>query len=193
MTRRTGRYSNIGRNVVSMVQFDMLGWPMDITTPIGLTEDYVSPELSAFVGTLTTTYSALTWEASDPPLPRRPIQPHPLRGIVLDNSRGPDPDGGSLFRLHFLCTGGRTELSISVLLVGSELPHFLLTCATNADVIAFHRPRSAATHALTMRAGTRSASLRPFRLSLNSERTIQTSTLRTTSTHACPSRGATSL
>jgi len=57
-------YSNIGRNVVSMVQFDMLGWPMDITTPIGLTEDYVSPELSAFVGTLTTTYSALTWEAS---------------------------------------------------------------------------------------------------------------------------------
>lgn len=50
-----------------MVQFDMLGWPMDITTPIGLTEDYVSPELSAFVGTLTTTYSALTWEASDPP------------------------------------------------------------------------------------------------------------------------------
>lgn len=55
-----------------MVQFDMLGWPMDITTPIGLTEDYVSPELSAFVGTLTTTYSALTWEASDPPLPPPP-------------------------------------------------------------------------------------------------------------------------
>lgn len=57
-------YSNIGRNVISMVQFDMLGWPNDVTTPIGLTEDYVSPELTAFVGTLTTTYSGLKWEPS---------------------------------------------------------------------------------------------------------------------------------
>jgi hypothetical protein len=42
-----------------MVQFDMLGYPNDVTTPIGLTSDYVDSALTAFVGTLTTTYSAL--------------------------------------------------------------------------------------------------------------------------------------
>jgi leucyl aminopeptidase len=57
-------YSNVGRNVVSMVQFDMCGYPANTNTPIGLTEDYVDSRLTAFVGKLIDTYSALPWEPS---------------------------------------------------------------------------------------------------------------------------------
>jgi len=57
-------YRSVGRNVVSMVQWDMVGYPADTTTPIGLTTDRVSPVLTTFVGKLIDAYSGLPHEPS---------------------------------------------------------------------------------------------------------------------------------
>jgi leucyl aminopeptidase len=57
-------YRSVGRNVVSMVQWDMVGYPADTTTPIGLTIDRVSPVLTTFVGKLIDAYSGLPHEPS---------------------------------------------------------------------------------------------------------------------------------
>ena len=57
-------YSDIGRDVVSMVQFDMVGFPKNTNTPIGLTQDFVDSTLTAYVGKLINAYSIIPWESS---------------------------------------------------------------------------------------------------------------------------------
>lgn len=57
-------YDRLGRNVVSMVQWDMVGYPANTVDPIGLTTDYVSPVLTEFVGKLVDVYSGLTHTTS---------------------------------------------------------------------------------------------------------------------------------
>lgn len=60
----SAEYNAVGRKVISMVEFDMIGYPADLVTPIGLTSDFTNPDLTAFVGTLLTTYSVLKSEPS---------------------------------------------------------------------------------------------------------------------------------
>lgn len=57
-------YADTGRQVVSMVQFDMVGYPKNTVTPIGLTQDYVDSTLTAYVGKLINAYSVVPWEDS---------------------------------------------------------------------------------------------------------------------------------
>eukprot|EP00036_Acanthoecidae_sp_10tr_P010451 CAMPEP_0182923970 /NCGR_PEP_ID=MMETSP0105_2-20130417/5766_1 /TAXON_ID=81532 ORGANISM="Acanthoeca-like sp., Strain 10tr" /NCGR_SAMPLE_ID=MMETSP0105_2 /ASSEMBLY_ACC=CAM_ASM_000205 /LENGTH=363 /DNA_ID=CAMNT_0025061719 /DNA_START=22 /DNA_END=1113 /DNA_ORIENTATION=- len=57
-------YDTFGRNVVSMLQMDMVGYPLNTNTPIGLTTDFVNEPLSTFVGKCITTYSRLTHQPS---------------------------------------------------------------------------------------------------------------------------------
>jgi leucyl aminopeptidase len=45
-------------------QMDMVGYPANTNTPVGLTTDFVSTELSTFLGKCITTYSRLTHEPS---------------------------------------------------------------------------------------------------------------------------------
>ena len=57
-------YARLDRKVRSMVEMDMVGFPADTRTPVGLTTDNVDPELTAYVGKLIDAYSVLPHEAS---------------------------------------------------------------------------------------------------------------------------------